>query len=194
MRSPTRSNKEAIVRYFTAPFYWLFCIVYFVVSLPQRFRRRRIFRNSPKKILWRRLALPRVKALEASSLILQLREAEQPDEFLMRRSPTIFELLEMLWEEELSACWKFPMVSELEQIRDEIAGDIRAHIDAQNSGTTIWAIDDGRHVFVGYDPLTGTSVDAFPQFLDATQLYKRPPDSKTRHVAYAVSVLLRRDD
>jgi hypothetical protein len=179
-----------MLRFFTSPFYWFFCIVYFVVSLPQRFRRRRNFRNAPKKVAWRRLSSQRVKALDASALIQTLRLTEQSEEFLVRPAPTIFELLEMLWEEELSACWRLPMVSELETLQEQLVADVCtiALPGLSFADTAVWALDDHRHVFVGYCPFNGKTVDAFPQFLDAMELHKRPPDSQVVHLAYAVSV------
>lgn len=190
MKKPCATEKEAIVRFFTAPFYTLFCIVYFVVSFPRRMRRRRDFRNAQKTIAWRRLSEHRVTALDASSLIMELRRKEQSNEFLMRRSPTIFELLEMLWEEELSSCWKIPTVSELELIRDALAEDIQGlrFLGVSFSETFIWALDDRRRVFVGYCPLNGKTIDAFPEYRDALVLHKRPPDSQMKYFAYAVSV------
>lgn len=195
MRKPCVTEKEAITRFFTAPFYRLFCIVYFVVSLPQRMRRRRDFLSAPKTISWRRLAPERVKALDASALILQLREKEQSDEYLMRNAPSIFELLEMLWEEELSLCYRIPMVSECESIREELAADIRVLpvVGVSFSETAVWALDDDRHVFVGYCPFSGKTTDAFPEFLDAIKLHKRPPDSQGKHFAYAVSVTVKHE-
>jgi len=190
MRKPCATSKEAVIRFFTTPFYVLFCIVYFVVSFPQRLRRRRNFQTAPKTISWRRLGDLQVTALDASALVLGLREKEQSDEFLMRRSPTIFELLEMLWEEELSPCYRIPMVSECELIREQLAADMSTvpYAGCSFAEMALWALDDDRRVFVGYCPFSGKSINAFPEFFDAMVIHKRPPDSQGKHFAYAVSV------
>ena len=135
----------------------------------------------------------RVTALEASSLILALRECEQSHEFLMRKSPTIFELLEMLWEEELSACYRIPTVSECRYIREQIAADmcVLPRGGHKFSEIAVWALDDDRRVFVEYCPFSDMTVDAFPDFFDAMVIHKRPPDSQGKHFAYAVSVTAR---
>lgn len=187
------TQKEAVIRFFTAPFYLLFCIVYFVVSFPQRMRRRRDFRSAPKTILWKRCAESRVTALDASALILALRDTEQANEFLMRKSPAIFELLEMLWEEELSPCYRIPTVSECQYIREQLAADlcVLPHRGRSFAEMAVWALDDERRVFVGYCPFSGKATDAFPDFFDATVIHKRPPDSQGKHFAYAVSVKIR---
>lgn len=193
MRKHCATPKEAVVRFFTTPFYVLFCIVYFVVSFPQRMRRRRSFQSAPKTVLWKRCGESRVTALDASALILALREKEQKNEFLMRRSPTIFELLEMLWEEELSPCYRIPTVSECEFIREQLAADmcILPHAGLSFAEMAVWALDDDRRVFVGYCPFSRKATDAFPDFFDATVIHKRPPDSQGKHFAYAVSVTAR---
>lgn len=195
MRKPCTTEKEAVLRFFTAPFYLLFCIVYFVVSFPWRMRRRRDFKEAQKCIVWRRLMSNRVKVLDMCELIKIVRELEQSNEFLERRSPTIFEMFEMLWEEELSACWRFPMVSECEAIREELAEDIRTlpFVGLSFSETAVWALDDDRRVFVGYCPFSGKTLDAFPEFFDAMVIHKRPPDSQGKHLAYAVSVTIKTD-
>lgn len=195
MRKPCATQKEAIVRFFTTPFYVLFCIVYFVVSLPQRMRRRRDFRIAPKTIAWKRCGDMPVTALDASTLILLLREKEQSGEFLMRQSPTIFELLEMLWEEELSPCYRIPTVKECELLREQLAADVRSlpFPGLSFAETAVWALDDDRRVFVGYCPFSGKTIDAFPAFLDAMVIHKRPPDSQSKHLVYAVSVTIKTD-
>lgn len=195
MRQPCTSQKEAILRFFTTPFYLLFCIVYFVVSFPQRMRRRRNFCSAPKTVLWKRCGETRVTALDASAAILRLREEEQSDEFLMRQRPSILEFLEMLWEEELSPCYRIPTVSECECIREQLAADLCAlpGVRLSFSQIAVWALDDDRRVFVGYCPFSGKATDAFPEFLDAMVIHKRPPDSQGKHFAYAVSVTARTD-
>lgn len=195
MRKRCATTKEAVIRFFSTPFYVLFCIVYFVVSFPQRMRRRRDFRTAAKTIFWRRCSDVCVTALEGSSLILALREKEQADEFLMRRNPSIFELLEMLWEEELSPCYRIPTVSECEFIREQLAADmcVLPHAGLSFAEMAIWALDDDRRVFVGYCPFSGRTTDAFPEFFDAMVIHKRPPDSQGKHFAYAVSVTRRKN-
>ncbi len=195
MRKPCATPKEAVIRFFTTPFYLLFCIVYFVVSFPQRMRRRRNFRTASKTMFWKRCGETRVTALDASAAILRLREKEQSDEFLMRQRPSIFELLEMLWEEELSPCYRIPTVSECERIREQLAADLCAlpEIRLSFSQIAVWALDDDRRVFVGYCPFSGKATDAFPEFLDAMVIHKRPPDSQGKHFVYGVSVTARAD-
>jgi hypothetical protein len=195
MRKPCATHKEAAIRFLTTPFYLFFCVVYFVVSFPQRIRRRRNFRTAPKTVFWRRCGDVPVTALDASALILRLREKEQSDEFLMRQCPSLFELLEMLWEEELSPCYRIPTVSECKFIHEQLAADlcVLPNVKLPFAEIAVWALDDHRRVFVGYCPFSGKTTDAFPDFLDAMVIHKRPPNSQGKHFAYAVSVTARVD-
>jgi hypothetical protein len=144
----------------------------------------------PKVIKFRRLAERRVYALRAFDLVRERRKTDGQQDF-PHKPPSLFDLLEELWNEGMSPFWKIPTVSELESIREELIREISSSplqmIPA--SLVFIWALDEDYRIFTTYCPFTGEIKDAgVPKDLATSVLRGNVPDSQAQHFAYAVSV------
>ena len=173
------------VFYFVAALpYKLFQIGYFIFSFPCRLRHLRRYKNAPKEITFRRITGTH-SVLSAVDAVHALREVS--GQVVVR--PSIFGLLEDLWNESMSEDWKLPTVSELEAIRNALLVNIdQAPVsEVGASRLLIWAIDDSSHMFVLFNPHTGKVTDTHPRNLRVV-FRGEAPDSREKHVAYAVSV------
>lgn len=173
--------------------YKVFCIGYFVFTLPMRLRRMRMYKVSPKVIRFRRLTGRRVSALHGFDLVRDLRAEEHQEDF-PHKPPSLFELLEELWNEGMSPFWKIPTVLELESIREALIKDI-AHsplCTVPREMVLIWALDEDSHMFATYCPFTRETKDAgVPKHLGTSVLRGKVPDSQAEHFVYAVSVTVK---
>lgn len=170
--------------------YKLFCVGYFVFTLPMRLRRMHAYKVSPKVIQFRRLTGRRVSALAGFALVRELRAQDNQEDFPNKR-PSLFDLLEELWNEGMSHFWKIPTIAELESIREKLIRDI-AHSPlcvVPSEVLFIWALDEDTHMFTAYCPFTKEIKDAgVPKNLGASVLRGMVPDSEGEHFVYAVSV------
>ncbi len=183
MDQPSSIGK-AIFYFFAALPYKLFQIGYFVFSFPRRMRRRRKYQDTPKEVVFRRIHGVHT-VLSAVDAVHALRDASGQ----IQKRPSLFDLLEDLWNEDLSDAWKLPSVTELVSIRQAILSDLDTLSFAERpvGQLLIWAIDDDSHMFALFNPYTGKASDLHPEKV-RTVLRGEPPDSKEKHVAYAVSV------
>jgi hypothetical protein len=178
--------------FFSLP-YKIFCIAYFIFTFPRRLKRMRVYHAAPKVIKFRRIAERRVSALRAFDLVRGLRAKDGQEDF-PRGPPSLFDLLEELWNEGMSPFWKIPTVSELESVREELISEIASSplqmVPA--SRIFIWALDEHHHVFTTYCPFTEEIKDAgVPKDLGTSVLRGNAPDSQAEHFAYAVSVTVK---
>jgi hypothetical protein len=174
--------------YFGAIPFWIFCVGYFVFTFPRRLRFRRQYREAPKQIKFQLLSDRRTTLGTMSGLIDLLRAQEEQNTFPERSS--VFDMLEALWEEEMSTDWKIPSLSELESAREVLCQNILLSPFAYfpHNEILVWAIDDHRKMFIGYCPFTGKSTFATPDHLLRSVMRGKAPNSQEKHFAYAVSV------
>lgn len=193
MKETEHSVGKACFHFFCSLPYKLFCIAYFVFTLPRRLKRMRVYHAAPKVIKFRRLAERRVYALRAFDLVRELRAQDGQEDF-PRGPPSLFDILEELWNEGMSPFWKIPTIAELGSIREELINEIASSplqmIPA--SQVFIWALDERHHVFTTYCPFTEEIKDAgVPKDLGTSVLRGNVPDSQAENFAYAVSVTVK---
>lgn len=190
MKKNDLSITKLIFVLFASVPYRVFRAIHFFYELP---RRKLQFATAQKSVTFYRLSNIPVKALRAFDLTRELRAREGDGEWPNGKPPSLWELFAHLWDEEIDGSWKVPLVSELEMIRKELQEDF-LRIPKTNSLkiSCIWALDDVRHVYVGYDPLSTSQKQmsniATPEDLSRSVLYGIAPDSKEEYFAYAVSV------
>ena len=173
-----------VVFFFIAALPWLlFRAAYLVLTLGKRRARLRKYRAAPKHITLRRLSACRMKALEAFEGVRALNGTGTGS------PPRLIELFERLWDEEMSDEWKIPLTSELRAVKASLLADIEHSplTTIPRARLSIWAIDDHSRMFVGYCPFTDQSEEALPEF-SLSFIHNHPPESKTAHFAFAVSV------
>ena len=186
---------KSILLFLCALPYRIFCICYFVITLPRRFRHRRYRHNLPKQIAFRRLADVRVSALQACELARMLNE--QDDKRSSKKAPSLFDLLESLWEEEFSAHWKIPTTLELDFSSEDLLREIGSSpLSLEPLGRVcVWAIDAKLRVFVAYCPWSKKVMSVgIPEDVSTALISGSAPDSRVAHFAYAVSVTPRKND
>ena len=173
--------------------YKLFCIVYFVLTLPRRLRTLRDYRNAPKHVRIKRLSEKPVSALAAFELVRTLSTLEGMQESPVRR-PSLFDLIEALWSEGMSPDWKIPSVRELELMQGEITKEIEllSLVGIAHNNFSIWALDEDLHMFVAYNPFTNkVKTGELPEQISISVIKGHAPDSRGSCYAYAVSVTLK---
>lgn len=181
--SDTSSFGKAIFYFLAALPYKLFQIAYFVFSFPRRLRYFKEHRSAPKTIVFQRI-LGKHSVLSAVEAIHALREASGQ----IAHRPSMFALLEDLWNEGMSEDWKLPMVSELQIIQTRILADLACVPFAERGAVPlIWAIDDFSHMFVLFNPHVGSATDPRPRNMHVV-FRGEAPDSHEKHIAYAISV------
>lgn len=195
MKEGTSLGKIIFLFFCSLP-YKFFCVGYFVFTLPRRLRQMHKYKTMPKEITFHRLSEHRVSALRAFDLVREHRRKDGQEDF-PKSPPSLFDLLEELWNEGMSYFWKIPTVSELESIRAELIKEIANSplntIPARS--VLIWALDESQHVFATYCPFTGETKDAgAPKDLSTSVLRGNVPDSRDEHFAYAVSVTIKETD
>lgn len=164
--------------------YVIFRIGYFLVTLPLRMRRMKRHRRLPKHIHFQRVRASVLSVHEMVECLHELNQRDGPQ--VPKKSPSMFDLFEALWDEGMSSQWKIPTVSEIMTVREEML------IDIKNEGlyTTplrIWAISEDTHMFVAFNLSLGNFENATPK--DTLALFAgKAPDSHERCYGYAVSV------
>ena len=185
---------KVLREYFSTIPKWIFMTVYLLYTFPRRLRYHRRYAQAAKCVQFRLLAPRRMKVDEATTLIYELRQKEQPH--LLLKKLTWYGRLDDLMEEERSPLWKIPTVTELERVREELC----LHIRTTSFGyypereISLWAIDDSLKMFAGYCPFTGKSTLANPEDVIKSCIQAKPPNSREDHFAYAVSVTVKEED
>ena len=181
---------KIVFLFFSTLPYKLFCVLYFIATLPRRLRKIRRYKETPKIIEVRRLSEKPVTALQAFDLVRGLRILMGQEDFSSSR-PSLFQLLEALWSECMSPDWKIPTVTELEAKRDEIILEIdrTAPSGCARHSFFIWALDEHLHMFVAYSPFTKkVKTGELPEQISRSVIKGKAPDSRGTAYAYAVSV------
>lgn len=188
---PASIGKIIFLFFCTLP-YKLFCIVYFVLTLPRRLRGLRRYRDAPKHVCIKRLSEKPVSALEAFDLVRAL--PLDGEQYRSLGRPSLFDLLESLWSEDMSPKWKIPSVRELGVAQSEITKEIETSFSASIPRNTfsIWALDEDLHMFVAYHPFTKkVKRGELPELISLSVLRGKAPDSRGSCYAYAASVTLK---
>ena len=183
MASPPPIAKSVFVFLVGIP-YAVFRIVYFIATLPRRIRGVHAYDKAQKEIRFHRLSDTPISILRAVELIdvLRTRDGHTPHP----RHPSIFDMFEALWSENMGECWKLPTVWELMQVQDGVALDLMTVAPALHR-YVVCAIDEDSHMFVLCDIRTGGLTDAHPK--NTHELFRgNAPDSQENVFAYAVSV------
>ncbi len=182
--SPPSSIAKAIFVFFTSLPYAIFRVGYFVFTLPRRLRRIRTYHELPKSIVYERLSRERMSILQMVEHIHQLRLRHGQKDF--QETPSMFHLIEELWNEEMTSGWKIPTVREVLCVRNDLLANLHA-ARVVASMYHVWAIAEDSHTFVALDLVSGEYEHAVPNNA-LTLLRGKVPDSREQCFAYAVSV------